>query len=242
MPLLAAAVGYNSVQAFLLNTKDLALAPLGSAEVLYRAARLDSSGLGPYFSNVAQIARRSRDIRELVHAASEAALERGVDVGGEAWIGLLSRRLSGPLLNEVIDDLGDLGDSAALSIIFERASSFPDAGIDLNLVTRIRDAALDNLDYDLASRAQGLVARLKPGNMSERMILGSIDASAGRRTAAEQAFLAILALEPESADTLARLKAVSSGGFGPFAVRQGYGSPKDRQTTRLRRRASRGRG
>ena len=243
LPLLAAAVGYNSVQAFLSDTRDLAVGPLGSAEVLHRAARFDSAGLGPYFGNVAQIARSSRDLQELAEAATDAAREQGVKIGLEPWICLLSRRLSGPLLNELIDDLGDVGDSAALSLILSRLAGRRDAEIDFGLVARVRDTALDNLDYDLASRAQGLAVRLRPDSRLERVILGTIDASAGRRNAAEQDFLAALDLkqetasEADTADTLARLEALRSACFQPFAVRQGYGSPKGRQARRLRRRA-----
>ena len=127
-------------------------------------------------------------------------------------------------------------------MILRRAADRPDQAKALALVMRVRDAARDNLAYDLASRAQGLVVRLRPENVQERVILGSIDASAGRRTAAEQSFLACLAGEPEAADTLARLEALRSGRFAPYAVRQGYGSPKDRQPARLRRRANQGQG
>jgi hypothetical protein len=235
LSLLGTAVGFACIRDFLLAHRDLLLDPLGSAELLHAAARLDSAGLGPYFTNVGRIVRKSRDVFELSYVAANAAEEAGIEIGPEPWLALLSRCLSGPLLVEVIDDLGDAGAMSALSLIYDRAANLPDDRIDRQLIMRLRDTALDNLDYDLASRAQALVVRLDPGSLLEREILGTIDGSAGRIVAAEQSFFACLALAPGHEGVVERLVALRSHKFDSFVVRQGYGIPEDRRFARLRR-------
>ena len=66
----------------------------------------------------------------------------------------MSRGLTDGLLDEVIDDLGDRNGYFALEIILERLLQVPVAELDTRRLARIRDAALDNLDYALASHAQ----------------------------------------------------------------------------------------
>ena len=106
-------------------------------------------------------------------------------------------------------------------------------------VAAVRDAALDNLDYSLASHAQGALVRLDPYNRLERRILGLIDASAGQVMAAESSFVRLLREEPEDAELHLWVEANRLRRFQPFAVTQGYGSPPDRQLKRLRLRAAR---
>jgi hypothetical protein len=235
LSVLAAAVGFACIRDFLLVHRDLLLDPLGSAEVLHRAACFNSAGLGPYFTNVGRLVRKSRDVFELSYVAANAAEEAGIEIGPEPWLALLSRCLSGPLLFEVIDDLGDAGAMSALSLIYDRAANLPDDRIDRQLIMRVRDTALDNLDYDLASRAQALVVRLDPGSLLEREILGTIDGSAGRIVAAEQSFAACLVLAPGHEEVVKRLIALRAHKFDPFVVRQGYGIPEDRRIVRMRR-------
>ena len=237
LPLLGTAIGFAGVREIVTGNHDLLWGAFGSAEVFHRAARFDSAGLGPYFSNVQRLARKSRDVFELAHMAREAAGEAGDDTGLEPWMGFLSRCVGGALLNEVIDDLGDIDARVALSTIFERAASLPDRLIDLAVIMRVRDASLDNRDYDLAARAQAVVVRLRPGSLLERVILGNIDGSAGRIGAAEQSFLGCLEASPGDQDVIRRLAAVRSRAFEPYAVQGGFGTPEDRRIVRERRRA-----
>ncbi len=236
LPLVATALSVSALRDFLLVNSDLIVEPFGSAELFYRVARFDSACLGPYFTNVQRLVRKSRDVFELAYVGVSAAEESGVEIGLEPWLALLSRCLTGALLDEVIDDLGDAGAMSALALIYNRAASLPDDLIDLRMIRRLRDTALDNLDYDLASRAQALVVRLCPGALHERVILGTIDGSAGRITAAEQSFTTCLKLAPEFEDVRSRLIALRSRKFGPFMVQQGYEIPEDRQIPRIRRR------
>ena len=224
----------TSLRRFLWGASDLLHGPLGSIELFHATARLDSNGLGPYFSNVGQIARRSRDLFEL---AGVAALASSLDASAgleQAWVALMSRGLSGGALEEVVDDLGDRQASFALEVILRRVlQSLPDE-IDLALVKRIRDAALDNLAFPLAAHAQRFIVDLKPEDILERMILGGIDASGGRFKAAEDSFVACIAEAPEDEDIRVRLDAVRMRRFEPYAVSKGFGSPPDRQLHRLR--------
>jgi hypothetical protein len=238
LPRLGAGLGLVGVREFLYANRDLVWGAYGSAELLHRAGRLNSFGLGPWFSNAQHIVRRSRDVFELAYVASDVADEEGVGIGVEPWIGLLSRRLGGPLLAEVIDDLGDLNAKVALSMIYDRAASLPLPRIDTGLIMRLRDAALDNLDYDLASRAQALIVRLRPDVLHERVILGDIYGSAGRVAEAKQSFLICLKQSPGNEAITGRLAALNLSRFTPFEVRRGFVTPEDRRVRRLQRRAS----
>ena len=104
------------------------------------------------------------------------------------------------------------------------------------LVLRLRDAALDNGDWELAARAQARVVRARPADTLEWVILGSIEATAGMIATAEQTFLRCLSQDPGYGDVAERLQALRARDFGRFEVRQGYGSPKDRALFRLGRR------
>ncbi len=236
LPLLASAVAFASLREFLLANRDLMAEPLGSPELLRCAAGLDSSGLGPYFSNVQRLARKSRDVSELAYVAVDAAAAEGVAIGPEPWIALLSRSCATALLSEIIDDLGDRNALPALSILFDRAASLPDNRIDLSLITRLRDTALDCLDYDLASRAQAVVVRLKPAALQELLMLGDIDGTAGRINAAEQSFVAYLEFVPGDENATERLMALRSRKFSPFRIARGSGTPHERRLNRSRQK------
>ncbi len=240
--MLAAALALDGLRRFLLESSDLLLEPLGSTRLFHATASLDSAGLGPYLGNVGQIVRRSANLFELAAIAAEASATAGAPVGEEAWIVLLSRSFQGALLYEVVDDLGDRGAMFALGAILDRILAA--TPVDRLLVARLRDTALDNLDYALAARAQQAIVGLDPLDLLELNILGVIDASGGRTSAAEQSFLACLALTPEDEDedenVRARLDAARLRRFEPYAVTQGFGSPHDRQLRRLRRRSAAG--
>lgn len=214
-----------------LATRDLVAAPLGSPRLLHRAAALDGSGLGPYLGNVGRLVRDAADLFDLARIAAEAG---GSEV--EPWVALLSRGCGGGLLHQVVDELGDLAAHGALSAILDRTGSHPATVIDIGLVARIRDAALDIGDYPLAARAQGIIARLRPHSRLEAVILGTIEASGGAFGRAEAIFRDQLSRSPDDADLRARLEAAQVDRFDAFRVARGFGSPIDRQDTRLRRR------
>ena len=239
LTVLATALAMASAREFVLGNHDLLFAPGGSAEVARRAARFDQFALGPYFSNVHRVATGAREIFELAGIAHRAGLEGDADVPSIRWVLLLSQHLTGALRDEVIDELGDLGAMAELTTMFERIVRRRGRIEDIPVTTRLRDAALDNGDYDLAARAQMLVVSLSPRDRLERLILGSIEGTAGRIAAAEQSFLTCLELSPGDREIIKRLEALRNGAFGPYAVRQGFGTPPERLVARLRLRGGR---
>ena len=237
--LLAEVIALTSLRGFLQASSDLLYAPLGSTRLFHATARLDGAGLGPYVSNIGQIVRRSADMFELAGLAADAS-SRDADQGlEEAWVALMSRGLSDGLLDEVIDDLGDRNAAFALEIILKRLLQAPTGELDMLRLARIRDAALDNLDYTLASHAQRALVEAEPADSLQLAILGAIDASGGRFKAAENSFVACVAERPEDEDLMARLDAARSRRFERFAITKGFGSPHDRQLYRLRRRSER---
>ena len=235
--LLASTLVLIGLRTFATTNHELLFGPLGGADAVHRAARFDSHALGPYFGNVGRVAGNSRDVFELARIARQAGLEAGHEPAPAAWVLLLSQHLAGALRDELVDDLGDLGAMPALAGIIDHAARRPRGKLDLPLVGRVRDAALDNGDTDLAARAQMLIVQQRPDSLLERQILGLIDATGGRIAAAEQSFLACLLLAEEDAQSLAYLEALRTSAFAPFALKKGYGSPPDRLAARLRRRA-----
>jgi hypothetical protein len=240
LPVLANAIAVQELRAFLRSHGDLLLPRLGSPALFRATAALNSAGLGPYFSNVGQIARNSAGVLELAAIATEAAGTESGSVVAEAWIALLSRALSGWLLLDLIDELGDRDASFALTVILERAVAVAADDVDRSLVARIRDAAIDNLDHALAASAQQKLVELSHGAWLERRILGAIQASAGQIAAANQLLATCLAENP--GDELLRQEVVANRErrYAPFALVKGYGSPRDRQLKRLARRGAAG--
>lgn len=227
---LAGAIGLVALAGFALATRDLAEPPLGSIAFLHRTARLDPEALGPYLSGVGRVARKAADIFDLAGRAAEGG--RG---SANAWTALLARGCSGPLLMEIIDDLGDASRAAPLALILDRMLST--AGhVDLPLVRRIRDCGLDNADWRLAARGQAAIVRLRPQDYHEQVILGSIQATGGDYGSAEWTFRECLRQRPDDEDAGARLYAVRRNGFRGFEVSRGFETPADRQETRFRRR------
>lgn len=233
LDLLTPAVAVASLRAFLGETRDLRGGPFGSPALLHRAARFSSFGLGPWFGNVGLIARSSRDLFELARLAQRAGNGRASVL---AWVVLLSRSVMGALLNEVIDDLGDLGAGDALTAILARQAARPEDEIDQAVIRRIRDAGLDNLDYDLAAQAQAVLVRLEPGRLLERRLLGTIQASGGDRVTAAYTFRDCLEAQPGDEHLRTLLAAARADAFAPHAVRRGWESPPGRQEFRIARR------
>jgi hypothetical protein len=235
LPLLAAVMSFVCLREFVLANHELVSRGSGSAEILHRAARFDSAGLGPYLGNITQIAKRSRDLFELAGIAAAAA-GSGDTADIHRWVVILSQHLRPEVRNEVIDDLGDLAASSALNAFYDRAVRQPDHRIELPLVFRVRDAAIDIGDLELARRAQSLVARLRPDQALERMILGSIEATAGLLRAAEENFLECLRMSPDFTEATERLTALRRHAFDDYRVLEGFGTPPDRALFRHGRR------
>ena len=235
---LATAIAVQETRAFLRAQGDLWLPRLGSPALFQAAASFENRGLGPWFGNVGQIARSSANLFELAAIAAEAADTAHEPIAEEAWIALLSRGLSGWLKFDLIDELGDRNASFALTVILERTVAVASGEIDRSLVARIRDAALDNLDYRLAASAQQGLVNLSPGDMLERQIMGAIQASAGRIAAADQLLSACLDRNPGDERLRLEVEANRERRYAPFALVKGFGSPRDRQLKRLQARAA----
>jgi hypothetical protein len=225
------AIALTALVDFAASVGDLATAPLGSIGLLHRAARLDPQGLGPYFSGVGRVARRSADVFEFARQA--AGISGGASF--EAWIALLARGCPEALLLDIVDDLGDANHSTVLNLILDRLlSRF--AGIELDVVRRVRDAGLDNADWRLAARAQAAIARLNPTWLHELVILGSIEATGGDFGAAEATFLECLRRAPQDEGAAIRLLAARRQRFEGFEILRGFDTPLRRTEARFRRR------
>ena len=235
-PVLARAIAVQETRAFLRTQGDLLLSPLGSPALFRAAAAFGNTGLGPYFKNVGQIARSSVNLFELAAIAAEAAGTPREPVVEEVWVTLLSRGLTNWLRVDIVDELGDRNASFALSLILRRAVAVAADDIDRSFVARIRDAALDNLDYDLAGAAQQKLVDLSHNDWLERRIMGAIQASAGRLAAANQLLAACLDENPGDEGLRREVEANRERRFAPVALVKGFGSPPDRQLTRLRAR------
>ena len=236
---LANAVAAQQLRAFLRAQSDLLLPRLGSPALFHAAAMFNSMGLGPFFGNVSQIVRGSVTLFELATIAMDAAETAAEPIVEQAWLALLSRNLSGWLRFDFIDELGDRNASFALTVILERATAVAADDVDRSLVARIRDAALDNLDYDLAGMAQGQLVGLSHDDWLERRIMGIIQASAGRIAAADQLLSACLEERPGDEGLAREVVANRERRYAPFALLKGYGSPLDRQLKRIGARGGR---
>lgn len=248
LTVLVPAIATVALLDFVLSMRDLWASPLGSPELLHRAARLDEAGLGPYLGNVDRLAPDSRSLIALARLAHDNGEQAGKrKLGLEQWIGLLSRGCGERLLLEIVDDLGDVAAHEALSVILERIASRHVMAFDPVVVTRVRDAALDNGDYALAARAQQAVVHFKADDRLENLILGEIEASGGHFARAARIFRHWLARSPNDPDLRKRLEAAEAERFDKFFIERGFGSPSARQVVRLHRRGvmsdtSRGRG
>ena len=237
-PMLANAIAVQAMRAFLRAQGDLLLPRLGSPALFHATAAFDSMGLGPYFGNVGQIVRSSVNLFQLAGIAMEAAGTGADPIAEQAWLAFLSRGLSGWLRFDFIDELGDRNASFALTLILERAVAVAADEVDRSLVARIRDAALDNLDYELAGSAQQALVDLSHNDRLERRILGAIQASAGRIAAANQLLSACLDEDPGDERLRREVVANRERRYAPFALVKGFGSPRDRQLKRLGARAA----
>ena len=74
--LLAEVIALTSLRRFLQAASDLLYTPLGSTRLFHATCRLDVAGVGPYFSNIGQIVRRSADMFELGGHSSRSVLTR----------------------------------------------------------------------------------------------------------------------------------------------------------------------
>ena len=237
LPVVASAVAVQELRAFLRSHSDLLLPKLGAPALLRATAAFGSTGLGPYFGNVGQIVRSSANLFELAAIGVEATGTARDPLVEQAWVALLSRGLSNWLRYDIIDELGDRNASFALAVILARTVAVASDDVDRSIVARIRDAALDNLDYDLASAAQQKLVTLSHDDRLERRIMGAIQASAGRVAAADQLLSACLRDDPGDERLRLEVEANRERRYAPFALVKGFGSPRDRQLKRLQARA-----
>ncbi|GGE89121.1 hypothetical protein GCM10011404_22470 [Sphingomonas prati] len=220
---------------------DLAYAPFGSAALLHAAARCRAGGLGPWLDNVPLLLRTSQDVFALARIAQERAGQPIDDDALERWSGLLALSLDPGMQLDIIDDLGDRGMQRALRQLLSDIIRAPGRALEREMLWRIRDAGIDNGDYDLATGAQRRLATRDPHSRVEWMVLGEVQASGGDYDGAERSLRTALSLEPDDRPTIERLDAVLTRNFAGFAIRTGFGSSRDRilrRTARLERFAA----
>lgn len=226
---LAAAIGTAALADFAMEVRDLAAAPFGSPELLWRSARLDHRGLGPWFRNVANLIRGSDDLFDLARRAAG----RGDEDEWGAWVALLSRRLPNLMFRHVADDIADHGRTAALDAMLSRVLARRPATLDLSTVMYLRDAALDLRAQGIAARAQAAICEVRSKDVLELEILATIHADGGEFAQAQGLLLQALRLAPAHAGLRARLETLGTEAFASFSIPQGFASPPDRFETRL---------
>lgn len=236
LSLLCAGVVADRLRSFFAGVSDLAYAPFGSPGLFHAAARLDAGGLGPWFANVPRVVRGARDVFALVQLA--AAPDGSADDDAlERWSFLLSQHMPDAMLQELVDELADMGLMRAVRGILERRARRPDLRQADLLLRRVRDAGLDEGDLDLALQAQRLVVEGKPAEALEWIALGEVEATAGNRAAAEEAFAAGLRLDPTNGNAARFLEALREGWPEEYWVGSGFGTPLGRKRLRRLRRA-----
>lgn len=233
---LCAGIASDNLRHFLWANVGLAYGPFGSAGLLHAAARLDASGLGPFLTGTANLLRDSRDVFGLIRLAGGST---DWDTT-ERWAFLLSLHLPEDVLHDLVQDLADLGFMRAIWGIHAAAASRD--VVPLGVFRAIRDAGLDEADFDLALRAQRSLVRWQHDSISEWVALGDVEATAGNWREAETALEACLRLRPEHPAALLRLRALRAGQYGPYFVKGGFGTPNSRRLVRLRRREARSAG
>ncbi len=228
----------NILRDFLRANRVIAYPPHGSAALLRAAAQLDEAGFRPYFRNVAQLIRGPRDIFALIQLAGAGRDEQGGVDRRELgrWAAILSVHLDKAARLALVDEIADLGLTDALEgqlqAVLQRRP-------DVELLWRIRDAALDTGDMAVAIRAQEAVRDLSPRNAIEWTILGEIAGTAGEAPAAEAALLGALRIAPQDQGIMERLVALAEGRFQRFRVTGGFGTPHHRRQLRRRRASAR---
>jgi tetratricopeptide (TPR) repeat protein len=239
IPILGARAAFNILQRFLLSNFDLAYGPFGSATVFHLAGRMNDAGLGAYFANMAHLIRSGRDVLAVIQRAIGNPFDaaQGLDVM-ERWSVLLSVHLRGQALHELVDELGDTGLMRAIWGVLSAATREQTAAPDRALLWRIRDCALDNNYWELASHAQQAILNWWPEPV-EWIVLGEIEATAGNLHDARQAFLRALSLDPNHHGGRERLAALRGQQFEKFRVIGGFGTAPSRKLLRFHRRNAR---
>ena len=229
---LATAVAFEALLEWIGSIRHLAIAPFGSAAVLYAAARCEDAVLGPYFTRVSAAVRSPRELIALAKIAAEST-RRG-SVGAQVLTALLSQSLRSDQQLDLVDLLADRGEIIAIHGVAVAAVNRAAWRRDEALLWRCRDVALDLGAPRLATWVQHQVAATAPDNALEFTVLGEVAASAGDADAAEAAFVRSLSLQPDRRACRERLLALRRNRFAPFLVDRGFGSTKAR--AHLRRR------
>lgn len=228
----ARAVLADALNGIIREWAPFAALPLGSPALLRAAARSSAAGLGPFWRNVPRVVRTVADVPALVAMAAEGGRPEAED----QLTVLLASRLGGDALLRLIDLLGDLGRLSALTLLFDAVLAKRAGAEARHALFRLRDAVLDLGAPDLAARIQHRIALASGNEAIEWIVLGEVEASAGRRKAAAEAFGRALAIAPGHAEAIRRLHAVRTRAFEPFRVTAGFGSSIE---VRLRRAALR---
>ena len=147
-----------------------------------------------------RLVRGSRDLLALIQFAAGRPHRETL----ERWAVLLSVHMDGGALNDLAHELADLGLVRALWGLLNRAvraaegdpDGQPRRPPDIGLLWTLRDAGLDNGDLDLAVQAQRHVVRWSSRSAAEHLVLGELEATAGRRQEAEASLLAALRFSP----------------------------------------------
>ena len=227
---LAAAVAFNALQEFFLLNHDLCWAPFGSPALFTAAARLEDGALGPYFTNARNLIRSSRDLFGLVQRAGG-----GGGAGLERWLVVLATHLDHDSRVALVDEAGDRGLTMVLRGLLAATRRTPDRGS--YLFWAIRDAALDLGEIALAAEAQASITGLSYNRATEWVVLAEVLGTGGAIVPAETALIEALRLSPLDVFARERLDALRDGGFEPYHVHHGFGSPPWRIALRARHRA-----
>lgn len=210
---LASGVVFNQVRDFFLRNHHLCWPDTGSAALFARAARFESAGLGPYGTSVARLLHATSDIVGLIEVAAEG-------IGGsdsvllDRWPIVLGAHLDEGRVRELAVELGKRGLGTALQGLLTVARRT--SRRDLPLYRAIRDAAIGQAGWSVATQAQAEVIRSARGLSAEWVTLAEILASGGAEAAAAQALNEAARLAPFTAGVHARKEALAQSRFAQF--------------------------
>ncbi len=230
---LAACVALNRLRDLFVRNYDLCWPPFGSAAIFATSAKQEDAALGPYCTSVNRLLRDIRDLFGLVALALDAK-RGGTTDPIQRWIVLLSSHLDHDTRVLVVDEIGDRGWTLALRGMLDATRRLPDG--DGRLLWTIRDAAIDNAEWAVATDAQSAIANLPGSKLIEWIILAEICGSAGLLDQAQIALDKALELDPSDEIALERVQAMQNGTFEIFHAAYGPSSPPWRVALRAQNR------
>ena len=161
---LAKLLAVCGIRKFLFSIDQLLQNSILSGALFQSAGQLDPGGLGPFFSNIRHVIRTARDIFALIDIASDG---NATISAIQSWCVLFSGQLPTHDTLDLIDELGDRGMNWALAALAARIARAGRGQPEIEVLWRIRDAALDIGDFALGGEAQHLVALWSPTNRVE---------------------------------------------------------------------------